>query len=198
MNHPHLPQGDSPLKSASPFTGEQIESHNFCLQDWEGPGRVGNSQFLVRAKSQDADVPRTKEVKWRGQSEAEREAGKRYRKDANTSLLPQLCREPMAKPHGSVAGFSKTNWPGWEPERVLCSSGGPGLTLRVGESGVAELSSDGAGGEWGEDADFPRAPGVAGRFEPRLHQPLPPVTRARHEITRGKSWHRAWHLAAAG
>lgn len=41
MNHPHLPQGDSPLKSASPFTGEQTESHNFCLQDWEGPGRVG-------------------------------------------------------------------------------------------------------------------------------------------------------------
>ena len=98
----------------------------------------GNSQFLVRAKSQDADVPRTKEGKWRGQSEAESEAGQRYRKDAK------------------------------------------------------------AGGEWGEDADFPRAPGVAGRFGPRLHQPLPPVTRARHEITRGKRWHRAWHLAAAG
>lgn len=159
---------------------------------------MGNSQFLGRAKSQHADVPRTKEGKWRGQSEAESEAGKRYRKDAKKSLLPQLCREPVAKPHRSVPGFSRTNWPGWGAGGVLSSSGGPGLTLRVGESGVAELSPDGAGTEWGEDANFPRAPGVAGRFGPRFHQPLPPVTRARHEITSGKRWHRAWHLAAAG
>ena len=138
-----------------PSQGNKL-SHTISVFKTGKAPRVGNSQFLVRAKSQAGNVPRTKEVKWRGQSEAESEAGKRYRKDAKKSLLPQLCREPVAKPHRSVAGFSKTNWPGWGAG-VLSSSGGPGLTLRVGEGGVPELSSDGAEGERGEDADFPRA-----------------------------------------
>lgn len=44
---------------------------------------------------------------------------------------------------------------------------------------MAELSPDGAGTEWGEDANFPRAPGVAGRF----WAPIPPAAAARHSCT---------------
>lgn len=44
-------------------TGQQIESlTQFLPQDWEGPGRVGNLQFLVRDKSPEGEVSRTKEV----------------------------------------------------------------------------------------------------------------------------------------
>lgn len=39
----------------------------------------------------------------------------------------------------------------------------------------------------GEDANFPAPRAWRGRFGPRFHQPLPPVTRARHEITSGSA-----------
>lgn len=61
-------------------------SHDFCLQDREGPDRVGNLCF-VRNKSPEGEVPRTKEVKG-----AESEAAKRYGKNAKKRLSSFFCK----------------------------------------------------------------------------------------------------------